>query len=338
MTNRLQEQLLGHLLGALDDRETEQVSARLETEPQLHRQLESLRGRLATLEPLRGEVDPPPGLAEKTCRLVASHEPSRTAKQKPGGSRRGRKKMTPGVAPPSWFSRVRWQDVAVTAIICTMSWALISPTIVSFRENSRLAACQGNLMNIGRGVQQYRHAHGSFPLVPARGPMASPLFYAVVLREDGLLNDPRVVRCPGSPMSGRLRIRSPLFKELNSASRQQAARLWRTMDGSYGLSLGYLKNGKYHAVTDLSRSNFALIADTPDYQGQSLNHGGRGLNALFEDGSVKLLATPRFGPVGDDIYFNDDGLPEAGTNPNDSVIVPPIVNPLPNDYYYLNNE
>jgi len=335
MTNRLQEQLLGHLLGALDESEAEQVAARLETEPRLHRQLESLRGRLATLEPLRGQLDPSPGLAEKTCRMVASYELSQTGKKTSGGSRRGEKTMTPGVAPPSWFRRVHWQDVAVTAIVCTIGWALIGPAILSSRENSRVAGCQSNLFSIGNAARQYRATHGSFPLVPERGPMASSGSYAVVLHQAGLLNDVRLVLCPGSPTAGRLKIRIPLIKELNSASRRQAWRLQQTMGGSYCLSLGYFEDGNYHAVTDLSRLNFALIADMPGYQGQSLNHGGRGQNVLFEDGRVRFLVTSRFGPVGDDIYTNDDGMPAAGTHPNDSVIAPPmpIVTPLPGDYF-----
>ncbi len=336
MTNRLEEQLLGHLLGALDDRETEQVSTRLETEPRLHGQLESLRGRLATLEPLRGEVDPPPGLAERTCRMVASYQPSQPAKQKSGGSSRGRKKMTPGVAPPSWFNRVRWQDVAVTAIVCTMGWAMIGPAINNSRVNSGKVGCEANLMNIGTGARQYRDTHGRFPLVPGSGPMAAPGSYAVVLREAGLLNDARLTQCPGAPKAGRVRIRIPLPKEFINASKNKVIRLRRTMGGSYGLSFGYIEDGKYHAFTDLSRSNFALIADMPGYQGQSPNHGGLGQNVLFEDGRVEFLVTPRFKSVGDDIYANDDGLSAAGVHPDDSVIAPSSVTPMSGTY--LNNK
>ncbi|NQU20925.1 MAG: hypothetical protein HQ567_06545 [Candidatus Nealsonbacteria bacterium] len=334
MTNRLEEQLLGHLLGALDDRETQQISARLETELPLQGQLASLRGRLATLEPLRDEVDLPPGLAERTCRLVASYEPSRVGEQAPGGSRRDEKTMTPCVAPPGWFSRVRWQDVVVTTIICTIAWTLISPAIVSSRENSRLVGCQNNFRIIGSGVRQYGAVHGSFPLVPGSGPMASPGAYSAVLRQAGLLNDPRVVQCPGAPMAGRVKIYIPLPKEFLTATKKRAIQLRRTMGGSYGLSFGYVENGKYHAFTDLSRSNFALIAELPSlgtmpgYEGQSLNHGGRGQNVLFEDGRVRFLVTPRFNPGGDDIYANDEGLPAPGVHPRDSVIAPSILSPL----------
>ncbi len=72
MTDPVQEQLLGHLLGALDDSEQEQVAVRLRSEPEFREQLALVRSRLEPLSAARCDFLPPPGLAERTCRFVAT--------------------------------------------------------------------------------------------------------------------------------------------------------------------------------------------------------------------------------------------------------------------------
>ena len=73
------QQLLGHLLGALDDEEQEWLDARLERDPRCREELTRWRRRLAPLAALRPDFEPPPGLAERTCRLVAAWGPVRAA-------------------------------------------------------------------------------------------------------------------------------------------------------------------------------------------------------------------------------------------------------------------
>ena len=72
MTDSVQEQLLGHLLGALDDSEQESVETQLQCDPQLRRELEKARRLLEPLDEAREAFTPPSGLAEHTCRLVFS--------------------------------------------------------------------------------------------------------------------------------------------------------------------------------------------------------------------------------------------------------------------------
>ena len=68
----LHQQLLGHLLGALDDDEQEWVESRLERDEEYRRQWMEWRRRLAPLLAMRPDCEPPPGLAEQTCRFVAA--------------------------------------------------------------------------------------------------------------------------------------------------------------------------------------------------------------------------------------------------------------------------
>ena len=72
MTDSVQEQLLGHLLGALDDSEQESVETQLQRDPRLRRELEEARRFLEPLEQEREAFTPPPGLAEQTCRFIFS--------------------------------------------------------------------------------------------------------------------------------------------------------------------------------------------------------------------------------------------------------------------------
>src|SRR5687767_6621687 len=73
MSSPSREHLLGYLLGALERTEHEQVEAELESNPALRDELRRLENRLGHVgladEPV--SYDPPPGLAVRTCRLVA---------------------------------------------------------------------------------------------------------------------------------------------------------------------------------------------------------------------------------------------------------------------------
>ena len=82
MIDPMQYQILGHLLGALDDDEEQDVDSRLQSDPQWGQALVEWRQRLARLEALRSQadVDPPPGLAGRTCRYVAGWMPARPSR------------------------------------------------------------------------------------------------------------------------------------------------------------------------------------------------------------------------------------------------------------------
>ena len=81
MSDSAAEQVLGYLLGALEDAEMEQVQSRLESDRAYRREFLALRGALARIEVaaegFTEEYEPSPGLAERTCALVfAQGKPS----------------------------------------------------------------------------------------------------------------------------------------------------------------------------------------------------------------------------------------------------------------------
>ncbi len=187
-----------------------------------------------------------------------------------------------------------------------------------------MVACQDNLRQIGTALAQYSRLHEDyFPQVPDRGRLAAAGIYAPTLMHDGFLPDSRRVVCPTSPLASDPQFHVPTTGELLLVeSSEELDYLRGAMGGSYGYTLGYVEGNQYQSTKNLHRPYFAVMADAPGEapQHQSINHGGRGQNVLFEDGRVVFYTTSRPSYGLDDIFVNDKGVVAAGTHRNDSVI------------------
>jgi len=272
MIDPVREQVLGYLLGALDDAEMEQVQARLQNDEAYRRQWAALRRQLEQLDAAKPDVSPLPGLAERTCRRVF-------AQPKPSPRRRS---LTPETAPPSWRSRVGWLDTTVALAVFALAGLCTLPAIQSSRFHARLTSCSDNLRELGTMLTVYSGAnHGYFPRVPTQGKLASAGVYAPTLLQGGFLTEPRRVVCPDSALAARGDFRVPSLDELQAADTEKAAQLRQQMGGSYGYCIGYLDHGIFCATRNLQRPGFALMADAPREDRpdrQSDNHSGRGQN------------------------------------------------------------
>jgi hypothetical protein len=320
----IREQLLGYLLGALDESEQESLEDQLERDPHLRRELAEMRDKLRPLEATRLELSPPPGLAFRTCELVASAAHSQT-RPKPASV----PLMAP-VAPTVTLSNLRWPDVTVGATVCLLAVLLVLPAVHGSRFVAQVEACQDNLRKVGYALENYSQLHaGYFPTIPSQGKAAAAGIYAPTLLRSGLLTETRVVLCPAAARTDRASFAIPSLDELESASEEEVPQLQETMGGSYGYSLGYLHNGHYQGTRNLHRASFALAADTPStqQQHQSQNHAGRGQNVLFEDGHIQFLRCTQILEGGDDIFVNDDRQVAAGLHLNDAVIAPSDARP-----------
>ncbi len=319
----MQEELLGHLLDALDDDEQEAVASRLTQDAALRRQLAVIESRLRRLEPHRTEFDPPSGLAERTCALVAAHH---------GPLPGRRRKMSPGVAPPGWISQVRWLDVAMALGVFFAAAMLAIPAIQNSRFRAQITACQNNLRVLGESLTQYSERNsGYFPYVPTSGNMASPGIYAPTLVQCGLLPDVHQVLCPGAPRAEELRdLEVPTLEKVRMATGRELLRMQDSMGGDYGYSYGHMVDGAYRGTRNLRRFHFAIMSDRPSSlpDRQTLNHGGRGQNVLFEDGRVQFVPTPHVDAITDYFFVNDRGQVAPGLHPDDSVIGPGYSAPI----------
>jgi hypothetical protein len=317
MTDSEREQLLGHLLGALEEDEEAVLSAQLEYDPEYRREMIALRGQLDGLSPLRREFTPPPGLAERTCRFVAAQLSTPATAAKSNG-------LSPEVAPPTWISRMTKLDMIMAATVLVAAGLLIFPAIQNSRAYARRTACQENLHELGTALTHYSQSSGGyFPSVPAQGRLSMAGIYAPVLMQNKLINDPSRFVCPDSRLAAKRNVfRVPTYSELELTPPAKLEDLRPTLGGSYGYNLGYTRNGIYYPTKNLYRNNFAILSDAPSDRPdhQSENHGSWGQNVLFENGGAKFLTSSKPIESIDDIFTNDAGQVAAGLHQNDSVI------------------
>jgi hypothetical protein len=326
MTDPVQEQVLGYLLGALDDAEMEQVRARLEREPAYQQAWATLRRRLRELDAAETKFAHPAGLAERTCRFIFAR-----SKPSPHPATR-RRALSPLAAPAARASRFSWLDLTVSLAVFLLAGLLTLPAIETSRFRARLATCRDNLRELGTMLAAYSQSNqGYFPRVPTQGNLAAAGVYAPTLAQRGFLTEMRRVVCPDSPLADQGNFRLPTLAELQAADAQQAAALRQQMGGSYGYCIGYMDDGVFCPTKNLGRANFAIMADAPREElpdRQSADHGGRGQNVLFEDGHVQFLTSSQPSGWSDDIFANDRNQVAAGVHRDDSVIVSSGVAPI----------
>jgi hypothetical protein len=154
-TDPKHQQLLGHLLGSLDDDEQEWVDSRLEHDAEYRREYAALRRRLAPLLAARPDFEPPEGLAERTCRLVASL--AAIPRKRDALLRR---RMSPESAYPGRAARFSWLDAAVLIVVTTIAGILLPPALHNSRSQARVALCQDGLRQLGLAMSQYGYHHG----------------------------------------------------------------------------------------------------------------------------------------------------------------------------------
>jgi hypothetical protein len=324
MADRVRKQVLDYLLGVLDESETEEVRARLESDP-IYRQ--AMRGACGDMKRLRGlqeNVVPPPQLAERTCEFLFN--PMQRLR-----NLAGLRTMTPSPAEPQAGCRLNRADVVVAAVIFVIAGLLVFPAISGTRFQARVSACQNNLRQVGQALTEYSQKnHDVFPEVPADGHLAAAGIWAPLLREQGFLAESERVLCPESPLAQEREFRIPSVDELRAAVGKELVRIQQTMGGSYGYSIGYLAGGSYRPTRNLGRDYFVIMADAPSPDRpdhQTANHGGVGQNLLFEDLHVEFTGAPRVGR--DDIYSNDNHEVAPGLHRDDAVVAssgtPPLV-------------
>ncbi len=314
----MREHLLGYLIGALDPDEANLVERHLKQDPGLQRDLELLRVGLQPLEFDNGHYDPPPGLAERTCRFVEM--------------RRASLNVEPQAArAPRWG----FQDMLIAAGILMAASMLFFPALNQSRFQAQRRICQDNLRRIGTALVQYSMAHkNQFPYVPPTGKLASAGLYAPILFHSGYVTEKHRFLCPGCDRADANDFDIPTLDALMAASTPEREQMQRVMGGSYSYTWGHLENGAYVGTTNLGRHHFALLSDAPCttqavVNTNSSNHAGSGQNVLFEDGHVQFLITPEcHNDHGcDNIFANDAGVLGPGLTADDAVIPPAWVQP-----------
>lgn len=315
------ETLLGYILGGLSDEENAEIEALLLGNPSLQQRLRDLR---SLLEPLAEEflaeerlaeespdkaispsditsegqpetLDlPPAGLIEQTLWAIEQQSKSPSPTRAFALSQQFH-------SAESQSTRVAWLDslVALAAGIVVLSFLL--PGILRWRESARQHECAENLRHLGSALisfAQFQPTH-RLPAIEPQGPLSFAGVYAIRLQDKELLDTKRWLQCPGEPSSPWL-ANIPTSQQYLQAPESKRY-VWRMLaGGDYSYHMGSIVEDKYQAPSIESSARVAWIGDRwpaelhtePNDEDFEL-HGNRGLNVLYNDGSVQWLKLPK---------------------------------------------
>ena len=332
--NLRREQLLGYLLGALDDAERQQVEDELGKNPTLRVEMARFQELLSRLgmdeEPT--EHQPPDGLAARTCDFVAAHAGEAVIAQAVVSP----VQLSPAPVTAGDISRgYTLTDILVACSVLLTLGALLFPSLNNMRFQAQRAMCQYRLVQTGGAFWDFAQFNpdGSYPGIPEKGNRAVAGFIPVLLRDAGFL-EPQNEICPSSGLGQETRgWRPPTCRELDEAVGPTLRFYQKTMGGSYAYNMGYTTGGRLVPACWQGREGYALVADVPTAAGDPAPapHDGLGCNVLYEDGHVRFLPTARKLDLPDDPYRNRIGFKAAGLDANDSSLGPSDARPVPYD-------
>lgn len=334
----MREKLLAYLLDELDESDRKRVEEAMRMDEGLLRECECLR---MCIEPDPDDVEitvfeerenqsPTQenprmlsgNLAAKTCKHVAETTWS-------AGSFTDAESVSSG----NW----KIADVLVAVGIVFAMGMFLMPAMLQSRNNARRLACQNNLGKLVLKVREYANVHGGLiPQVPAEGKDAVGGIYAVELVDSEIISRRRMVKlqlCPSSDMAARLQrqrftIRLPSRIELLATDGQALKALQDRIGGSYAFRVGYMQKNVYQPIRMNYSSTYAIMSDAPGEKTigyQSRNHGESGLNVAFADGHVTYVTNCKENK--DNFFTNHKGYRAAGTDMNDTVLLPSAIGP-----------
>ena len=316
-----EEELVGFLIGGLEDGESHQVEAALADPakgPALRRDLDSIRRALRPLEFERTAAAAPPGLASRTLAFVAaqtSPESRPTARLAEG--RRADDAVWQGSSARQWLDR------AIIAASALAACVLVAPLLLESIVDARARRVQRNLQQIAGSLQGYAESHGVYPTPPGEGPLSRAGLYAPTLvSEHRIVADDGTVLAPDSALSKQENFRVPSLEELRAAvGTPQFDEMVRSMGGDYGYTLGHRDaSGVLQPNRNERRAHHPLLADAPNESGEKSDNHPEGIHhILFEDGHVEQFEHDAL-HRDDHIYRNHDGEIRAGKDPEDAVI------------------
>jgi hypothetical protein len=156
----MRDELVGYMLGALDDAETQQVESSISRDARLKEDLRLLKDSIAPLSCDGEHIDPPIGLAQRTCEYVEQHRLTvshggRTTKAVLHGVTTGLSEGGAAAAARHWTLL----DLAVAAGVLVALGMLVLPAMNHSRFTAQIAACHNKLREIGTALHDYSKNH-----------------------------------------------------------------------------------------------------------------------------------------------------------------------------------
>jgi prepilin-type processing-associated H-X9-DG protein len=314
----MEENFVGYLLDALDERTRLQVEAYLAEHPEARAKMGLLKQGLNVLEADLDAPAPPALLAERTLARVAEHVCT-------GGDRIAELPKAPLATPAmvrgsrSWWRRA---DVMVAAALLITVTGISFVVLQRMQGPAMIADCKNNLREFFGGLEAYRERTGHFPDVVKEAPHDVAGMVVPILAEAGVLPSSASIRCPavGAPLSCDYTL--AMLRDMNDADFRPRS---PCLSMCYAYSLGYRdENGVWHTPGDAKEGDLSqtpVMADRPPSEGivkNSVNHDGKGQNVLFADGHLEFLEDRKI--AGDDIFLNTDKRVAAGLGARDIVL------------------
>ena len=352
----MRDELVGHLLGALDAPDSQRIEAALgdpDSGPPLRRDLEILRRSFSPLASDRAPIPAPIGLADRMLRMIAEQRSgapgaSAAVEREPFGTLattpsqpaspptpaiphdrrpapRPQRSVVPGDggASETRTDGATWIDKAILAATALAACILVFPALAQLSGDARRTQTERRLGKLGQALHGYASSHRRYPSPPDGGPMSRGGLYAPLLVSERRIgpNDGSVL-VPGSPLSVSGTFRVPTIDELKAAIGTPAfSEMVNSMGGDFGYTLGHRgTDGTLQPIRGLHRRHESIMGDAPDRSCErSSNHPTGIHHFLQEDGSVKTLMEEELHD-GDHVYRNRDGKTAAGTDEDDTVI------------------
>jgi prepilin-type processing-associated H-X9-DG protein len=318
MQSNVDENLLGYMLKALDPDSHREVEFLLATRPELRQRLEMFRHSLEPLEGDRDGFDPPPGLAIRALARVAEYccrelprAPSIPASRAPAPGRH-------------WWRRA---DVLVAAVLLLTVGILVPPVLNYLQQRHAIEACKNNLREFGNGLLAYsdHQTDKSFPNVNKEKSKYAGMVVPVLVHA-GTLPEGVSLVCPGHGSCKSVPWTKDQLENKGDGTFDYQPKDPKELDNCYAYSLGFKDQGnggiiRCHRRDEGSPVPIMSDAPPPNVYNKNLlspNHGGRGQNVLFTDGSVKYLTDRTF--QNDDIFLNQNNRVGAGLHAKDFVL------------------
>lgn len=329
MTNANDEDLLGFLLGALDESDRLRIESQLEDNEPMRARLIALQAALDPLDANKeddSDCEPPPNLAELTCAAVESYEFEKPTPKPPTAP------QATFESPPT--SGWRFAEVSFLSGMAIAAALLFMPMIAQSRFQSQVVSCQNQLRSLGLALAGYSETNvGRLPEIPTSGKLSFAGAYAPVLREAKFLTNEEWVHCPAANRkSGDRQLIYPTLDDIRNADGERLIVMRSNAGGDYGFTLGFVADDGYQPTRHEGRSTFPLMADAPTQAMKmwgSSNHGLKGQNVLYDDFHVSFAATNEHSGDADHLYTNHAGLPAAGVDARDAVIGASHTRPIP---------
>ncbi|HMF13727.1 MAG TPA: hypothetical protein VKE94_15520 [Gemmataceae bacterium] len=325
----MDESLVGYVLNALDADDHAAVEDRLRNHPQEQERLDRLRLALGPLAADVEDEEPPPYLVVRTIARIAEYHCRKLPPAPPPISERAARRG-------GW----RWADAAIAAGIVLCVLTLVPTLAQRLWHQYQVYSCASNLHKFHDALIRYADTHdGALPMVQARGPRSVAGIFVPVLHDAGVLDSDARVTCVASGERTPLNRSVQDLEDLYVQRPEEFRAVARKLSGCYAYTLGYFDGAKLVGARRSDDGRTPLMADCPPSDaplfagGNSPNHGSRGQNVLFLDGSVTFCASRRVGLDGDDIYLDRSQPPcqRAGVDRRDTVLGPSGASPWPRE-------